>query len=64
MNDERRFLQPAQHLPAESRARAELARMGLSVERHPAGGVVIRGDGWQVHAKTARQALADMGDEA
>ena len=57
---ESKWLPPEEHAPAEIRARAELQRAGLSVERDPDGGVFVRGDGWCVRARTARQLVQDL----
>lgn len=55
------FLPKHLHQAAERAARVELVRMGFKVEPDPSGdGVVIVGSGWQVRARTARRALADM----
>lgn len=55
------WLPPEEHGPLEIAARQELQRAGIIVEADPEGqGVLIRGPGWQVRARTARQALVDM----
>ena len=49
----------APHWTGEAAARRELAKLGFEVQPVP-DGVVIRGDGFVLHARTARGVLADL----